>query len=144
YKIEVNDEEVQKYVDNFTKRFGTLTPADKVEEGANVKVQLKELDKDKNEKEGGVEKETFLFVDELANAKKFIGKKVGDQILVKAKDLYEDSANLEHLLEKSAIEIKDIDSYIQFTISEITKLEPSEVDQSLFDKVYGENTVKSE
>src|SRR5690606_28263532 len=55
-----------------------------------------------------------------------------------------DSANLEHLLEKSAIEIKDIDSYIQFTISEITKLEPSEVDQSLFDKVYGENTVKSE
>src|SRR5690606_28486517 len=61
YKIEVNDEEVQKYVDNFAKRFGNIKPIDKVEEDANVKVQLKELDKDKNEKEGGVEKESFLF-----------------------------------------------------------------------------------
>lgn len=144
YKIEVNDEEVQKYVDNFAKRFGNIKPIDKVEEDANVKVQLKELDKDKNEKEGGVEKESFLFMDELANAKKFIGKKVGDQILVKAKDLYKDPMNLEHLLEKSAEEVKDIDSQIQFTISEVTKLEPSEVDQSLFDKVYGEGAVKTE
>jgi trigger factor len=144
YKINVTDDEVQKYVDNFAKRFGDLMPVDKVEEGANVKVQLKELDKDKNEKENGVEKETFLFVDELKNAKKFIGKKVGDEIVVKAKDLYEDPMNLEQLLGKTADEIKDIDSQIQFTVSEITKLNPSEINQSLFDKVYGENAVKSE
>ena len=64
YKVNVTEEEVQKYVDNFAKRFGSMKSLDKVEEGANVKVAMKELDAEKNEVEGS-EKELFLFVDEL-------------------------------------------------------------------------------
>lgn len=135
YKVNVTDEEVQKYLDNFARRFGTLKPLEVVEEGANIKVEIKTE---------GVEKESFLFADEIAKPKKFIGKKVGDVIKVKAKDLYEDSANLEQLLGKSAEEIKDFDSEIEFTIKEITKIENSEMNQEFFDKVYGEGVVSSE
>lgn len=135
YKVNVTGEEVQKYVDNFARRFGTLKPLEVVEEGANIKVEIKTE---------GVEKESFLFADEIAKPKKFIGKKVGDVIKVKAKDLYEDSANLEQLLGKSAEEIKDFDSEIEFTIKEITKIENSEMNQEFFDKVYGEGVVSSE
>lgn len=135
YKVNVTDEEIQKYVDNFAQRFGTLKSLDKVEEGANIKVELKA---------GDVEKETFLFTDEIAKPKKFIGKKVGDVVTVKSQDLYEDSANLEQLLEKSAEELKDWDSDFEFTIKEITKTEKSEINQELFDKVYGEGVVKTE
>jgi len=135
YKVNVTDEEVQKYVDNFAKRFGTLKSLDAVEEGANIKVDLKA---------GDVEKETFLFADEIAKPKKFIGKKIGDSIKIKPEDLYEDSMNLEQLLDKSAEEIKDFDSELEFTIKEITKTENAEMNQDFFDKVYGEGTVKTE
>lgn len=129
YKVNVTDEEIQKYVDNFAQRFGTLKPLDAVEEGSNIKVDLKA---------GEIEKETFLFADELKAAKKFIGKKVGDVVTVKSKDLYEDAENLNQLLNG------EHDGDIEFTIKEITKTESSEINQELFDKVYGEGTVKTE
>lgn len=129
YKVNVTEEEVQKYVDNFAQRFGTLKPLEAVEEGANIKVELKA---------GEIEKETFLFADELKASKKFIGKKVGDVIKVKSKDLYEDAANLEQLLEGG------YEGDIEFTIKEITKTENSEINQELFDKVYGEGVVSTE
>src|SRR5690606_17542493 len=71
YKVNVAEEEVQKYVDNFAQRFGTLKPLETVEKGSNIKVEMKA---------GDLEKETFLFADEIAKPEKFIGKKVGDQI----------------------------------------------------------------
>lgn len=144
YKVNVTDEEVQKYIDNFAQRFGTLSQLDAVEEASNIKVELKELDADKNEVEGGISKETFLFSDEIAKPKKFLGKKVGDVVVVKAKEISEDSSVLETILEKSADEVKDFKGLLQATIKEITKTEPSPIDQSLFDKVYGEGTVKDE
>lgn len=135
YKIKVTDDEVQKYIDNFARRFGTLKPLDQVEEGANIKVELKA---------GDIEKETFLFADEIAKPKKFMGKKVGDVVKIKPKDLYEDSVNLEQLLDKSAEEVKEFDTELVFTIREITKIENAEINQDLFDKVYGEGNVTSE
>ena len=143
YKINVPYDEVQKYVDNFAKRFGTIKTLEKVEDGANVKVLVKELDADKNEVEG-TESETYLFVDELAKPKKFIGKKSGDIIVVKPKEISEDSMSLEQILNWPEGRPADFDGRLQFEIKEITITEPSPVDQSLFDKVYGEGAVKSE
>ena len=143
YKIEVGDDEIQKYIDNFAKRFGTMKTLEKVEDGANVKVLMKELDADKNEVEGS-EKESYLFVDELAKPKKFVGKKVGDVVVVKSKEISDDSVNLEQILNWSAEKATDFDGQLQFEILEITAMEPSAIDQSLFDKVYGEGAVSSE
>lgn len=143
YKVNVTDEEVQKYVDNFAKRFGSMKTLEKVEEGANVKVAMKELDADKKEVEG-TEKDLFLFVDELSKPKKFIGKKVGDVIVVKAKEINEDAVTLEQILSWDAEKVAGFEGQLQFEIKEITAMEASPVDQSLFDKVYGEGSVADE
>ncbi len=143
YKIEVNDEEIQKYVDNFAKRFGTMKTLEKVEDGANVKVLMKELDADKNVVEGS-EKESYFFVDELAKPKKFVGKKIGDLVVVKSKEISEDDVNLEQILSWTPEKVADFEGQLQFEILEITVQEPSAIDQSLFDKVYGEGAVSNE
>lgn len=146
YKVKVDDEEVQKYVENFAKRFGSMKSLEKVaKEGeVNIKVILKELDEDNKIVEGGLEKETFLFTEEIANAKDFYGKKPGDVIVVNSKDLYEDPMKLENILGVSAEEVAEFDKNLEVTIKEITMMESSEVNQELFDKVYGEGTVKDE
>lgn len=145
FKVVVGEEEVQKYVDNFAKRFGSVKSLDKVEEGeVNVKVEVKELDADKNPVEGGLEKETYLFMEEVAKPKKFAGKKVGASVVVKLKEVSEDNAALENILGWTAEEIESFNGLLEFTIKEVSAMEASEVDQSLFDKVYGEGAVKDE
>lgn len=146
YKVKVDDEEVQKYVENFAKRFGSMKSLDKVAKDGevNIKVIIKELDEDKKVVEGGLEKETFLFTEEIANAKDFHGKKVGDVVVVNSKDLYEDPMNLENTLGLTAEEIATFDKDLEITIKEITAMEASEINQELFDKVYGEGAVKDE
>jgi trigger factor len=143
YKVNVTDEEVQKYVDNFAKRFGSMKTLEKVEEGANVKVAMKELDAEKNQVEGS-EKEIFLFVDELSKPKKFFGKKVGDVVVVKAKEINEDAVTLEQILSWDADKVAGFEGQLEFEIKEITAMESSAIDQSLFDKVYGEGAVADE
>src|SRR5690625_1139174 len=146
YKVKVNEEEVQKYVENFAKRFGSMKSLDKVAKDGevNIKVIIKELDEDKKVVEGGLEKETFLFTEEIANAKDFYGKKVGDVVVVNSKDLYEDPMSLENTLGLTAEEIATFDKDLEVTIKEITAMEASEINQELFDKVYGEGAVKDE
>lgn len=145
YKVEVDDTEIDKYVNNFAQRFGTVKPLDKVEEGeVNIKVQVKELDADKNEVENGLDKSTFLFVEDLTKPKKFIGKKVGEVIVTKMNEISEDSSKLETIFGMSSETITDFKGLLQFTINEITKMEASPIDTSLFDKVYGEGTVTNE
>src|SRR5690554_749602 len=146
YKVKVDEEEVQKYVENFAKRFGSMKSLDKVAKDGevNIKVIIKELDEDKKVVEGGLEKETFLFTEEIANAKDFHGKKVGDVVVVNSKDLYEDPMNLENTLGLTAEEIATFDKNLEVTIKEITAMEASEINQELFDKVYGEGAVKDE
>ncbi|MDD3771238.1 MAG: trigger factor family protein, partial [Weeksellaceae bacterium] len=145
YKVEVNDEEIDKYVNNFAKRFGSMKSLEKVEEGeVNIKVQVKELDGDKNEVENGLDTETFLFVEELAKPKKFIGKKVNDVVTAKMKEISEDNAKLETIFGLTQEEISDFKGLLQLTITEITKMENSPIDSSLFDKVYGEGAVTTE
>ncbi|MFA5619669.1 MAG: trigger factor [Weeksellaceae bacterium] len=145
YKIKVSDEEVQKYIDNFAKNYGSIKTIDKVEKGnVNLKVNIKELDESKNPVENGVNEDSYIFMDEVSNPEVFIGKKVGDTVLVKAKDINEDAHTLSHILNTTEENVKKIEGDLEVRIELIQKSEPSPVDQSLFDKVYGEGTVKNE
>ena len=48
------------------------------------------------------------------------------------------------ILHRKKEEIASIESDFQFTIAAISKFEKAEINQALFDKIYGEGTVKSE
>lgn len=146
YKITVSEEEIDKYVKNFTERYGSIKSLDKVtdEPQVNVKVDITELDKDKNEVEDGIKKETYFFTDEMAKPKKVHGKKVGDKVVLKLNEISEDATAIENMLEIPADDQKDFEGFIEATITEISVNEPSPVDQTLFDKIYGEGAVKTE
>lgn len=146
YKIKVSDEEVSKYVDNFSQKYGSVKSVEKVaDEGeVNIKVEIRELDKDKNPVEGGFEKETYLFTDELAKPKKLYGKKAGDKVVLKLSEISEDASALENILDMDAEKQKEFDGLVEVTVKEISRMEPAAIDQALFDKIYGEGAVKSE
>lgn len=140
HKIEVSEEDVNKYVDNFAMRYGKMSVTDEVAEGAILKGVFYELDE--NGAETAEHYHSTVRFDELKAKDAFSGKKVEDKIEIEAKELFEEEAKLVQTfgLEDGA----DFNKKLSFKINEITAHQKAEINQELFDKVYGEGAVDSE
>ena len=83
-----------------------------------------------------------IFKDKKA-AKKFIGKKVGDVVTLKTKGLFDDDHKLMDYLKISHDDVHGLDIEVDFTIEEINTSEKAELNQELFDKLFGEGNIAS-
>lgn len=133
YKVKVADDEIQKYVDNFASRFGSLKSLIEAEAEAVLKVEAAV--------EGQEAKPTFIRLEELKDASAFIGKKVGDVVEVNSNDIFDTA---EEAAQQLNTEVSEEGTKVSYTIKEINKAEKAEVNQELFDKVYGEGAVDTE
>ncbi len=140
YNIVADNELLDKEVENLQKRFGKLVAQDEVVEGVNIAGTFVNEEKSL-EKKSTIELATLKG---KPNKKKFIGKKVGDVVELKSKGLFDDSHKLMGALGLSHDEIHDLDIPLTFTIEEINITELAEINQELFDKIFGEGIVKSE
>ncbi len=140
YTIVADDELLTKEVENIQKRYGKLVSKEAVEEGDNVTGTFVNEEKE-------IDKKSTIELGTLkgkVNQKKFIGKKVGDIITLKSKGLFDDDHKLMSALGLGHDEIHGLDVPLTFTVKEINVTEMAEVNQELFDKVFGPDVVKSE
>ncbi|MDV7187872.1 trigger factor [Lutibacter sp. TH_r2] len=140
YNIVADDELIGKEVENLQKRFGKLIQKDEVAKGDNVAGTFVNEEK-------GIDKKSTIELDTIkgkSNLKMFIGAKVGDVIELNSKGLFEDDHKLMGALGVGHDEIHGLDIPLTFTIEEINYTELAEVNQELFDKIFGEGNVKSE
>ncbi len=95
--------------------------------------------------EKGIEKNSTITLESIAEGSKdkFVGKKVGDVVEVSSKGLFEDAHKLMGALGLTHDEIHDLDITLSVTINEINVTEPAEINQELFDKIFGEGVVSS-
>ncbi|CAM3195383.1 trigger factor [Empedobacter stercoris] len=133
YKVKVAEDEIQKYIDNFAARFGSLKSLAEAEAEAVLKVEAAV--------EGQEAKPTFIRLEELKDASAFIGKKVDDVVEVNSNDIFDTA---EEAAQQLNTEVTEEGTKVTYTIKEINKAEKAEVNQELFDKVYGEGAVDSE
>ncbi|MFD1294771.1 trigger factor [Lutibacter holmesii] len=140
YDIVADTELLDKEVANIQKRFGKIIPQETVVEGAAIAGTFVNEEKE-------LEKKSTIELDSIkgkVNKKKFLGAKVGDVIELKTKGLFDDDHKLMGALGMSHDEIHGLEIPLTFTIEEINITELSEVNQELFDKVFGPDVVKSE
>ncbi len=139
YNIVADDKMIDEQIERIQKQYGKLVSQDIVEEDSEITGTFKNEEKE-------IENTITLTLDKLkgkANPKKFIGAKVGDVIKLKTKGLYSDDHDLMHALKVSHDEVHGLEIEVTFTITEINKRELAELDQELFDKLFGEGTVKT-
>jgi len=140
YNIVADKELLKKEVANIRKRFGKLVPKEIVEEGVNIAGTFVNEDKEINKK-STIALES---VKGKANQQKLLGKKVGDVVELNTKGLFDDDHKLMGALGLSHDEIHGIEIPVTFTIEEINANELAEINQELFDKIFGADVVKSE
>ena len=78
------------------------------------------------------------------NVRQFIGKKKGDEVEVDLSKLYKKSSEQASQLGITEEELEKMDLNFVFEIKDIERDEPAEVNQELFDKVFGPDIVKNE
>jgi trigger factor len=139
YKIVAGDEMIENQIKEIQKQYGKLVSKNEIEEGDVVAGIFK------NEEEA-IDSQATLPLEKLKGKKnldKFMGAKVGDTISLNTKDLFEDDHQLMEFLKVEHDKAHGLDIEVEFTISEINKQELAELDQDLFDKLFGKDEVKS-
>ncbi len=146
YQITPSEEMINNQIKSYTGRYGKYVQEESVEEKDMVKGVLTELTEGKV-KESGIQVQdavlTPAYMKDEASKALFAGAKVGDTITFNPKTAFENEAEISSLLKISKEEVAEVTADFQFTIESITRYHEAEVDQDLFDKVYGEGVVKS-
>ncbi len=140
YKIVADKKMISEQVERIQKQYGKLTNKDVV--GKNDEVSGTFV----NETEE-IENQTLLELDKLKSKKaieSLVGKKVGDVVTLKTKGLLKEDNLLAGILGISPEKSERLNIEVSFTISEINEREPAALNQELFDKLFGKDTVKTE
>lgn len=151
YDIDVDDKLVSQQVELFQSRAGHY---DKVEEydgtqNDMLKGDLRELDADDNAKEDGIVVEAAVLMPEYIKVedqrKLFDGAKLGSVITFNPKKAYpESNTEIKSLLKIDDAKAAELTSDFTFLVTEISRYVKAEVNQELFDQIYGKDNVKDE
>ena len=139
YTIVADDKMIDEQVKRIQQQYGKLVSQDVIEKDSEIRGTFKNDDQ-------GIENTVTITLDKFkgkATEKKFIGAKVGDEIELKTKGLYDDDHELMHALKLSHDVVHGLDIPVTFTVVEINKRELADLDQDLFDKLFGKDAVKS-
>jgi trigger factor len=139
YTIVADKELINKEIENLQQRFGKMSAKDVIEDGVNITGVFTNEEKE-------IEKKHSFTLDTIkgkSNIKDFIGKKVGDVLELKTKGLFDDEQKLMGATGLSADEVKGLNIPLTFTIEDITFTELAELDQELFDKIFGKDAIST-
>jgi len=147
YSIAVSDEMINNQVAAYTSRYGKYVQEDIVAEKDMVKGEILEMADGKVNESGHKISDAVLtpsYMKDEAQKAKFVGAAKGDIIVFNPKNAFENEAEISSLLKISKDEAKNISADFQIKIEGITRYYDAEINQELFDKVYGEGVVNSE
>lgn len=139
YNIVADDKMIDEQIERIQKQYGKIVPQDAVEADSEITGVYTNEEKE-------IDNTLTLTLDKFkgkATAKQFVGAKAGDVIVLKTKGLFADDHDLMEALKLEHDAIHGLDIEVSFTISEINKRELADLDQDLFDKLFGKDGVTS-
>ena len=145
YKVEASDKEITTSVENMQKRFAERVAQDKIGKDSYIALEVKQVVEEGAEGEHNhapknvtASKETKAVYDLVKSLKKDASVKVSKEDLVAKEDLAkelginkDEAENMHH-------------NEVEVTVKDIYGLDLAELNQELFDKVYGKDEIKTE
>jgi trigger factor len=145
--VDVDGELVQREVDDMKRRFGKLESAEVSGEKDMLLGDMIELNAEGSIKEGGIMHRATIsleFLDDAATKAALTGKAVGDEVVVDPHKVSRDHDDLARMLGVDHDRVHQLGGDFRFRVVEIKHLVPAELNQELFDRLYGEGAVAEE
>lgn len=146
FTIKVDDKLLDEQIGDIARRYGKLVDAENAKEKDMLVGDFVELDENDEIKEGGILNTSTIAIEHIdADVQKdFIGKKPGDSVVVDPHKVSRNHEDLERMLNISHEQVHQLSGNFQFNINEVKEMIPAEINQELFDKIFGEGEVQDE
>lgn len=144
--VKIDDELVEKYLTDVKRNYGKPSNPEVAEERDVLYLDIVELDADNNVVAGGIFKSTSIGIDRLKNdaaKKKLIGAKKEDKIIINANELYDSAVDKSISLGIDKEVAENFNANLQLTVRNVARMEDAELNQELFDKLYGAGKINS-
>jgi trigger factor len=146
YFIKVSKNDIDKYVEDLSRRYGKMSNPELAEADDMLFGKFEELENG-NLKEGGIANSSVLIIKSVTDSslqKSLVGLKSGDVVELDPKKVSEHDTDVAAALGVKPADLKNINNKFRFTVEKINRITPAEVNQELFDKVFGPNAISSE
>ncbi|GMN05932.1 trigger factor [Croceitalea sp. MTPC5] len=140
YKIVADKKMVDEQVERIQKQYGKIVSKTEVAKNYEVSGTFKNEDEE-------IDHKTTVELDKIKSKKaieSLVGKKVGETVSLKTKGLFKEDYLLSAALGLDKEKAEKLNIEVDFTIEEINERQPAKLDQELFDKLFGKDTVTSE
>jgi trigger factor len=140
--IKVEDALIDKEIEDMQRRYGKVTNPEQVEKNDLVFGDFIELDSDGNELENGIKKTSTIATDKIKSEQalaSLIGLNKGNHLVVDPHDLSSNATDLAGMLGVTPSQAESMSSNFRFTITNISRVQPAELNEELYNKVYGDS-----
>ena len=140
YRIIADKKMVDEQIERIQKQYGKLVSKEAVGKNDEVSGTF-------NNEAEEIDNKAILEMDKLKSKKAIEAlkdKKVGDEVVLKTKGLFKEEYLLSSVLGIDKQKAEKLDIEVTFKIAEINEREAAVLNQELFDKLFGPDTVKSE
>lgn len=147
YSIKVNDDELEKAINDIKVRFGNEENPGKAEEKDALQGKFIEVDAEGNIVEGGHEHAGYFRIDDIKHKtiqNKLIGLGAGDHVVFNLMKAFKDEAKVKSLLHLHEGSEDKLDLDYQFDIEKVVRMIEAELDEELFKKVFPADEIKTE
>ncbi len=146
YEIEIDDEMVNKYLEDLKVRLGETIEPETIELTDYVAGTFVQLDEDGNVLKDGITSTATLALDTIklkTIQRKFEGKKVGDVVVFDPMRAFKNAKEVARMLTTDEDVVKDLKAEFNYTIEKITRRVPAELNEETFKKVYPQDNISS-
>lgn len=148
YKIKADKKIVNNYCIDIAKKYGKMSNPELSIDGDLVYCSIEQLDENAKIMKNGIRNDATVamhYISDPKTKKKFIGLKKGDMLTINVVNTFTNHSDLAAMLNVKQADIHNLTSKeFLFTVKNINRLEPAELNLELFDKVYGVGIVKNE
>ncbi len=148
YEIQIDKKMIAETKDSYAQRMGSMIPADQVSGDEIIVGDFTQIDKEGNPVEGGIVSEGARFSMEVVKDNKvktsMTARQVGDFAEMDIRAAFPNENEVASLLKIDKSTVPEIAPNFRLEIKEISHFEKAGIDQDMWDKLYGENEVKSE
>lgn len=146
YEIQVTDTEINETIERLQKQFHTHEHADEVVDGDTIYGDLKQVNAPEGDSASQFASKTAFPTNKMAEESKadFIGRKKGDVVTFVIETVFPDEKDRANATGVKKEEAADLTGEFTFEIEDITRHQPAEINQELFDKTFGIGQVEGE
>ena len=139
YKITVTDEDLKKYRENILRQYGVLVDTETAGEDDFIKATLTQGEH--TIEDGHI---SLKAIQDETLKKPFLDKKAGDEFDVDMKKTFTNETDLAALLKVDREELAKFEPEFHIKITEVKRFAPAELNQELYDILFGKDEVTSE